>query len=188
MRFGSCGDSRGRRSECAEGDQKPRRRAGEYMKTLRPVFAANPGLGVTNLMDGVTTYVIVHFGHLMTADERRAHRHLLSSLPLTGAEQRLKDGIAWEEARGNVLPEDVRSIMVKRRSGLSNDPEILRLASGGLEAFLERTAKRIFDEDREHIFLNNCPSCGALARTPQAKQCRFCGHDWHDGQTDRARK
>src|SRR5947209_6282855 len=24
-----------------------------------------------------------------------------------------------------------------------------------------------------------CPSCGKTLRTPQAKQCRFCGADWH---------
>lgn len=27
--------------------------------------------------------------------------------------------------------------------------------------------------------LNFCPVCGKLARTPKAKQCRYCGHDWH---------
>jgi hypothetical protein len=24
-----------------------------------------------------------------------------------------------------------------------------------------------------------CPHCGQPLRTPQAKQCRFCGADWH---------
>jgi hypothetical protein len=24
-----------------------------------------------------------------------------------------------------------------------------------------------------------CPQCGKFLRTPQAKQCRFCGADWH---------
>jgi hypothetical protein len=26
--------------------------------------------------------------------------------------------------------------------------------------------------------INTCPQCGQLARTPLAKQCRHCGHDW----------
>src|SRR6185312_16298257 len=25
-----------------------------------------------------------------------------------------------------------------------------------------------------------CPCCGKFLRTPNAKQCRFCGADWHD--------
>jgi hypothetical protein len=130
-------------------------------------------------MDGLVAYVIVYFSHLMTAKEQRTREHLLSTQPFTEAEQRLADGLAWEKARGIVIAEKVKSFMAQRRSGLSDDPDVLRLASGGLEAFFERTAKRILVEDRDNIFLNNCPSCGALARTPQARQCRACGHDWH---------
>jgi len=130
-------------------------------------------------MDGLTAYVIVYFGHLMNASERRARKHLICAQPLTEAEQRLRDGIAWEEAKGNAVPAQFNSLLLQRRSGLSDDPAILRLASGGLEAFFERTARRILAEDRDKVFLNSCPSCGTLARTPKARQCRFCGHDWH---------
>jgi uncharacterized C2H2 Zn-finger protein len=27
--------------------------------------------------------------------------------------------------------------------------------------------------------VNRCPRCGEVAKTPKAKQCRFCKHDWH---------
>ena len=131
-------------------------------------------------MNDLEAYVIYYFGHdLMTAIERRVHKHLLSVQPLTEAEQRLCDGIAWEESKGRVIDEKLKSYLRIRHSGLSDDPEVLRLADGGLELFYERTAKRILSEDRDKIFINNCPSCGALARTPNALQCRFCGHDWH---------
>jgi hypothetical protein len=131
-------------------------------------------------MNDLEAYVISYFGHdLMTAIERRVHEDLLTAQPLTEAEQRLPDGIAWEEARGRVIDEKAKSYLRRRHSGLSDDPEVLRLANGGLEVFYERTAKRILSQDREKIFINNCPSCGALARTPKALQCRSCGHDWH---------
>ena len=104
----------------------------------------------------------------------------MSVQPLTEAEQLLRDGIAWEEARGSVIDEKVKSYLGRRHSGFSDDPEVLRLADGGLEVFYERTAKRILNEDREKIFINNCPTCGALAHTPKALQCRFCGHSWHN--------
>lgn len=28
--------------------------------------------------------------------------------------------------------------------------------------------------------VKSCPHCGEQLRTPLAKQCRFCGSDWHD--------
>lgn len=130
-------------------------------------------------MEHLSTYVIVYFGHLMTANEKRAHEHLIAAMPLTEAEERLRDAIAWEEANGNTVPDEDKSLLRQRQAMLSNDPEVLRLASGGLKAFFERTVSRILSEDRKNVFLNNCPSCGALARTPQARQCRFCGKDWH---------
>jgi len=131
-------------------------------------------------MNGLEAYVIQYVGcDLMTAIERRVQQHLLSAQPLTKSEQRLRDGIAWEESKGRVVDEELKSYLRTRHSGLSDDPEVLRLADGGLELLYERTAKRILSEDRDKIFINNCPSCGALARTPNALQCRFCGHDWH---------
>lgn len=35
------------------------------------------------------------------------------------------------------------------------------------------------NEIPEKVFFNNCPKCGKLAITPQAKQCRFCSYNWH---------
>jgi hypothetical protein len=51
--------------------------------------------------------------------------------------------------------------------------QVLRLASGGIDVFVVRTAQRILDEHKNKIVLNNCPRCGALAKTPKARQCRF---------------
>ena len=62
---------------------------------------------------------------------------------------------------------------------LSDDPEARRLASEGLRMFVTRTAQRILAEYSDEIAFNNCPQCGAVARTPNARQCRFCGFDWH---------
>jgi hypothetical protein len=130
-------------------------------------------------MDELESYVICFFSNLMNETEHRAHEHLLSAQPLNETEQRLFDGIAWEEARGNVIPDEFKIHFALRRSRLSNDPEVLRLAADGLEVFLQRTAKRILAEERDKIVVNCCPLCGALARTPRARQCRRCGHDWH---------
>lgn len=57
---------------------------------------------------------------------------------------------------------------------LSEDPAALELAIGGTEVFMERAASKILSEHGSDIFLNNCPRCGKLAKTPKARQCRFC--------------
>ena len=56
----------------------------------------------------------------------------------------------------------------------------LDLASGGFQAFVLRTGERMMRDHQEKIALNCCPQCGRLARTPTARQCRFCRHDWHN--------
>jgi len=40
-------------------------------------------------------------------------------------------------------------------------------------------AALIIDKHSKKVFFNYCMDCGRLARTPQAKQCRYCGLDWH---------
>lgn len=55
----------------------------------------------------------------------------------------------------------------------------LSLLKDGIEEFEKKTALRILNEYPNHPLLNFCPECGKLARTPLAKQCRFCRHAWH---------
>ena len=78
----------------------------------------------------------------------------------------------------NPYSEDMRAMMVKR-GWRSDDPVILEMISDGYEAFKGRTARRIWAAHRHELSLNLCPVCGKIARTPQARQCRFCRHDWH---------
>jgi hypothetical protein len=115
-------------------------------------------------------YVFTYFGHLMTEQERRAYTHLVGAFKATGC----TDAASQAEARERALPH--------LRDLLSSDPEVLRLTSAGLDAFIERTGRRILDEHRDKITFNNCPKCGALTRTPKAQQCRFCGFDWHEAR------
>jgi hypothetical protein len=56
------------------------------------------------------------------------------------------------------------------------------LTKDGFEAFVTCTADRILAAHRDDVIINRCPQCDELARTPRAKQCRFCGHDWHNSK------
>jgi hypothetical protein len=112
-------------------------------------------------------YIISYYPKLMTQEERLAHRHLVTTYKVTGGRS---DAAAQDEVR---CEHSVRS------RWLSDDPAVIRLAADGLEAFRLRVAERILREHREQIFLNYCPQCGGLTRTPKAKLCLHCGHSWH---------
>jgi hypothetical protein len=115
-------------------------------------------------------YVVGYYGHFLSEQEHLALRHLMVTQKATHGGS---DQSAQEEAKSS-----------KTLSGLlSQDPTVLELARNGREAFIERAASRILAEHGDKIFLNYCPRCGALAKTPKARQCRFCRHDWHGSPT-----
>lgn len=59
-----------------------------------------------------------------------------------------------------------------------NNPDALALVALGQVEAEKAIARRIYNEHQREI-LNLCPKCRQLARTPSARQCRHCGHDWH---------
>src|SRR5262245_45871081 len=102
-------------------------------------------------------YVINYYGGLMTRAEGRAHLTFL-------AEAKVAHGYSPDS-------------MADRRT---KDPEALSLMHHGVQAFRRKVRERILRDHRERIFLNYCPKCGGLAKTPRARQCFWCFHDWHD--------
>jgi hypothetical protein len=65
------------------------------------------------------------------------------------------------------------------RGLLSTDKEVLTLLDKGFQNYKLNVAERIWAQHKDELELNLCPGCGKIARTPFAKQCRFCYHDWH---------
>ena len=59
------------------------------------------------------------------------------------------------------------------------DKEIMDLISDGFDIYKIKVATRIWNVHKHQIELNLCPKCSKIARTPWAKQCRFCLNDWH---------
>jgi hypothetical protein len=116
-------------------------------------------------MDAITIetadYIIAYYSDLLTPDEKKALRHFRSTTKL-------------EEAK------DLRLTRMYLKTGwLSDDPLILNYLSDGYIQFTLNCAKRVLTECPDKVFFNLCQECGKLARTPQAKQCRFCRYDWH---------
>lgn len=105
-------------------------------------------------------YVFGYCTRLLTEAERLAYRSI----------------IAQRKAR-NARSEGERQAL--RNLWVSDAPEVRTLLANGESAFLQATAVRVVLENGEGI-LNRCARCGVLARTPHAKQCPACFHDWHD--------
>lgn len=104
-------------------------------------------------------YIRNYFSHLITADELLA----------------LKHSIFLDKSSDN---ERMRELMLEK-GWISTDPEITGLLKDGYDEFELRIVKRILAETPDKVYFNNCPKCRQLARTPYAKQCRFCGYSWH---------
>ena len=66
-----------------------------------------------------------------------------------------------------------------KRHKLANDPEVMEALADGIAAFRRRTAKRVLSDHASEVFVNRCPKCNRVVRTPKAQQCLWCGHDWH---------
>jgi hypothetical protein len=112
-------------------------------------------------------YVVRFYPELMSPQERLAYRHLTAVF-------KAAEGRSDPDAQAEVRRAPIRS------AWLTDDPAALELARDGLDAFLETTAARILRDSADRVFLNRCPKCAGLTRTPRARLCLHCGHSWHD--------
>lgn len=68
---------------------------------------------------------------------------------------------------------------IKSKGWFSDDENIQAMIADGFDAFKYGVVLRIYGQHKNELNLNLCPRCKKIARTPQAKQCRFCFFDWH---------
>jgi hypothetical protein len=104
-------------------------------------------------------YIITYFSNLLTNIEKLALKHYRHSYK-TADDPKMRR-------------------MLTDKGWISTEPEILDLLKNGYEEFELNIARRIMTENPEKVFLNHCSVCNLLARTPYARQCRHCGHNWH---------
>lgn len=107
-------------------------------------------------------YIINYFSKLLSREEETAIRHTRHS-------------IQTDDSPDNPM---MRAIYLKH-GWITEDQKVFQLLLNGYDHFQIQTAKRILEQNPDKVFFNNCPNCGKLARTPLAKQCRFCSYSWH---------
>lgn len=108
-------------------------------------------------------YIMDYFLHVLPNDERLSIEYTLSQL----------------KHHSVFLPfVTIKDTLIKC-GYISPNQDLQDLHNEGYEAFEKKTANYILKNYSHKVYLNNCPKCHQLARTPLAHQCRHCGHDWH---------
>ena len=109
-------------------------------------------------------YILNYHSNLMTKEESMAWRHWSTTYKM-------------EHSNSTPQQKESRRKAFLKSGWLTEDENIVGFLKDGIDEFEKRVANRIVNSEK--IEFNNCPKCEKLARTPNAKQCRFCGHDWH---------
>lgn len=73
---------------------------------------------------------------------------------------------------------DLNKTKIREREFENFDQLVLDNAQGDIDSFLEKIALRILKDNKNSIFINRCPKCQKIVRTPKAKQCNWCFHKW----------
>jgi hypothetical protein len=110
----------------------------------------------------LTRYVWDYHGRLMTEFELKIGRAIFGRA----------------KAATTSSPETAEAMA--RKWGGVGDPEIDAALADGAEAFRRRVRERVLAENGPEVApVTRCPRCDTVARTPWAKQCFWCGYDWH---------
>ena len=111
--------------------------------------------------DTVVRYVLDHYHHLMTPAEALAHRLLF-----------------FQTKAAHATSSAMRDFLFERMQ--TDDPAVHSLVAKGPDQFRRDVCERILRDHSNEVYLNRCPKCGALTRTPRARLCLTCGYTWHE--------
>ena len=68
---------------------------------------------------------------------------------------------------------------LRERWGDVGDPVVSPMFADGSDVFRDRVRDRILREHADDVFVNRCDECSKIVVTPEARQCLWCGCDWH---------
>ncbi|HEV3168144.1 MAG TPA: hypothetical protein VGZ22_29340 [Isosphaeraceae bacterium] len=111
--------------------------------------------------ESLTNYVLKHYAHLMTPLESRVMRAIQA------------------EEKARVVQSKEMESSIRTRWGRTPDEEVAQALEAGAGPFRRGVRERLFRERSADIAINRCPACQRIVRTPSARQCLWCGYDWH---------
>lgn len=108
----------------------------------------------------LTAYVWHNYRNLLTPVESLTDKTLLAELKAEHSSDKM-------------------AAMLRQRWNAIANPDVDAALAEGADEFRGRVRKRIVKECADQIVVNRCPSCSRIVATPKARQCLWCGHDWH---------
>ncbi|MEO0479356.1 MAG: hypothetical protein AAF196_07745 [Planctomycetota bacterium] len=69
--------------------------------------------------------------------------------------------------------------MLRERFGAQGDRDVMRALADGWATFQSVARARVMRDHPDTVVVNRCPDCGRVVKTPKARQCMWCGCDWH---------
>jgi len=75
-------------------------------------------------------------------------------------------------------PDEISAVFNETYDDQELRPIVLKLLAA-IDRFDEQSVARILREHRDEIRVNRCPRCNRIVASPNAKQCLWCGHNWH---------
>jgi hypothetical protein len=115
--------------------------------------------------EALTEYVWRNYRELMSEGEIAAYKALIGSAKIDAYTE---DGVPPGNAE-----------WFRRHFGRLDDPVVARQLTDGRETFYRRVRDRLLQERTDDVFVNRCGRCNRIVVTPLAKQCLWCGYDWH---------
>ncbi len=106
-------------------------------------------------------YLWHNYSELFSNDERLAARTLSAE---------------WKAEHTDSV--QMRAALLEKWSARGNT-NVDKLLADGPDVFRLRAAERVFAEHSPRIQVNRCSVCSRVVATPMARQCLWCGHDWH---------
>lgn len=106
-------------------------------------------------------YVGRWYNHLLTESERLgpSAEWLLKNVP-------------------NASPEEIEAVIHEQFDGSEQRLTVMELLTA-IDRFTEQSISRILRDHASEIALTRCPDCARIVSSPNAKQCLWCGNDWH---------
>lgn len=103
----------------------------------------------------------------------RYYRHLLTP-------REYQVALAFHaKAKAQAYQDPEREDRTRAIMGTLGDSEIDAIVTDGFLEFRRAVVDRILRDHGSGISFNRCPACQRIVRTPLAKQCMWCKHDWH---------
>jgi hypothetical protein len=110
----------------------------------------------------VANYIIKYYFDLLSVQQKAALKHHRHALKLN-----------------NMPQNEIRQQLYEKFNWLADDPKVLSFLDEGYINFILNCAHQILKDYPDQVYINFCPQCHKLARTPNAKQCRWCEYNWH---------